>query len=94
LDADHPDLEHFTPLAEVLAYGGGTTIDLPASGNLSIGGAEVTAVVVQHAEDGVEDGHEVMFQLPEAKAQYRCFLETFRDGIPVVAMGEEGCEGR
>jgi pimeloyl-ACP methyl ester carboxylesterase len=92
LDEQHPDLQHFTPLAEVVAYGGGTTIDLPASGNLSVQGVDVTAVVVQHTEDGVEDGHEVMFQLPDPKHQYRCFLETFRDGVPVVPVGDaEGC---
>jgi len=91
LDADNPDLQQFTPLADVVAYGGGTTIDLPASGNRTVGDAEVTAVVVQHAEDGVEDGHEVVFQLSEAQDQYRCFLETFRAGLPVVPLGGGPC---
>jgi hypothetical protein len=41
--------------------------------------------LVQHAEDGVEDGHEVLFQLPGAQRQMRCFLEGFARGEPVVA---------
>ena len=81
LDADHPDLTHFRPLEEVLPFSERAAIDLPASGN---GRDGVTAVVVQHAEDGIEDGHEVVFQTEGPKHQYRCFLESFRDGTPAV----------
>ena len=44
----------------------------------------VVLVVVQHLEDGVQDGHEVMFQLEAAKAQYEHFLATARTGVPWV----------
>lgn len=85
LDEGHPELAAFMPLGEVLQYGGGSRIDLPASGN-----AGVTAVVVQHAEDGIEDGHEVAFQLGAPKRQYRCLLETLLSGTPrVVEPGGE-----
>lgn len=47
------------------------------------------AVLVQHREDGIEDGHEVAFQLGEARRQLRCMLEARR----VVEVGDEaeGC---
>jgi hypothetical protein len=68
-------------LSKLLSLSGGTEIDLPASGN----------IVVQHAQDGIEDGHEIMFQRPEPKRQYRCFLESFAQGGDprVVAPGAE-----
>lgn len=70
-----------TPLGAVLSYSGGKRIGLPASGNS--GGR--TAVVRQYAEDGVQDGHEVMFQSELPKREYRCFLSTFAKGqTPVV----------
>jgi hypothetical protein len=45
----------------------------------------VTAVLTQHREDGVEDGHEVVFQTETARRQYRCFLESLARGAPAVA---------
>ena len=64
---------------------GRSAVALPASGNVSVGRAQVTAVVVQHPEDGVEDGHEVVFQTEPPKHQYRCFLASFAAGrTPVV----------
>lgn len=53
----------------------------PVQGN-GRGGA--TRVLAQHAEDGIEDGHEVLFQRPDAQRQLRCFLETFARGTPIV----------
>ena len=47
-------------------------------------GAASTAVVVQHAEDGVEDGHETIFQSEAPKHQYRCFLQSLVKGAPRV----------
>jgi hypothetical protein len=79
-----PDLVGQTPLASVLQFSGGANIDLPASGNRPGG---VTAVVVQHPSDGIEDGHEVVFQTDPPKHQYRCFLESFARGTPVVPVG-------
>ncbi len=41
--------------------------------------------MVQHAEDGIEDGHEVVFQTEAPKHQYRCFLESLARGeTPIV----------
>jgi pimeloyl-ACP methyl ester carboxylesterase len=65
LDADEPRLAGMRPLGDVLAFGGGEAVALPASGR----------VVVQVAEDGVEDGHEALFQTDVGHRAYRCFLE-------------------
>jgi hypothetical protein len=52
----------------------------PAQAPLPIVGAEGQrlAVLVQHQEDGVEDGHEVAFQRGDARRQIRCFLDARR----------------
>jgi hypothetical protein len=71
-------------LARFLPLVGRARTPLPARGNRTLGADDVTAVVVQHPEDGVEDGHEIVFQREEAKAQYREFLETWLDGVPSV----------
>ena len=81
LDAEHAELASYVPLDERLPLVGGRRLELPVSG--SDGGR--TAVVVQHAEDAVEDGHEVYFQTEGPKHQARCFLQTWvRDGVPTV----------
>ena len=81
LDANHPDLASYRSLAEVLPYAGGQVLPLPVQANR--GGA--TRVVVQHLEDGVEDGHEVLFQLDLPREQVRGFLEGLASGqAPVV----------
>ena len=81
--------DRFTPLGDLIDLSGGEHIALPASGNAD--GA--TRVVVQHLEDGVEDGHEIVFQRPEPQLQYRCFLQTMRAGAPrVPASDATGCE--
>jgi hypothetical protein len=54
---------------------------LPATANVD---AHTTAVVVQHPADGIEDGHEVIFQTEAPKHQYRCFLASWLHGAPVV----------
>jgi hypothetical protein len=73
------------PLAERLPLVGLRELALPVAGNA--GGA--TAVVVQHTGDGVEDGHEVVFQREPPKHQYRCFLQSFaRGGTPLVPLGD------
>ena len=86
LDQDHPELAQFTPLSQLLPLVGRTQLSLPVADNRD----GVTAVVVQHAEDGIEDGHEVVFQTPGPKHQYRCFLQTWRDaGTPVVPVAAD-----
>jgi len=84
LDVSHPDLSGFRPLSDLLGLVGGRSIDLPAAANAD-GGR--TAVVVQHAEDGIEDGHEVWFQTEAPKHQTRCFLETWLAGTAAVPVG-------
>ncbi len=80
-----PELADFDPLSDVLDLHGRAVIPLPAAGNLvRQNGAASTAVVVQHAEDGFQDGHEAVFQSPAAKHQYRCFLQSLTKGTPMV----------
>lgn len=52
----------------------------PASGNVSTASGPVTAVVVQHPGDGIEDGHEVVFRTAAPKHQYLCFLQGLAAG--------------
>ncbi len=81
LDADHPELAEFTPIEPLLPLVGRGRVDLPVEGNLPGG---ITAVVTQHLEDGVEDGHEVFFQTDLPRAQYQEFLATWVAGAPSV----------
>lgn len=84
LDRDHPVAGRFTSLHALLPVTGGRHLELPAAGNTN----GTTALVVQHPEDGVEDGHEIAFQRDEPRLQARCFLETFARGLdPVVVPG-------
>lgn len=94
LDSDSPELASFTPLTAVLDLGGRQAIDFPAKGNIEReDGSLSTAVVVQHVEDGIEDGHEAVFQREEPKRQYRCFLQSLVKGEPVVPSGDgTSCE--
>lgn len=90
LDSTVSELDAFDALADVIAYSGRGLVPLPASGNrLRAGASPATMVVVQHAADGIEDGHEVLFQRADARAQMRCFLAGFASGQPptVPAVG-------
>jgi len=78
---DDPRLAEQQALGPLLPLVGRQSISLPASGN-GPGGA--TAVVVQHLEDGIEDGHEVVFQTDAPKHQYQCFLASWLAGAPSV----------
>ncbi|HTJ43758.1 MAG TPA: hypothetical protein VL463_16745, partial [Kofleriaceae bacterium] len=82
LDTENdPRLADQRPLGPQLALVGRRAIALPASANH---GAS-TAVVVQHLEDGIEDGHEVLFQTDAPKHQYQCFLRSWiAKGKPIV----------
>jgi hypothetical protein len=85
LDAKTPEVASLAPLGPLLDLAGRRAIALPASANVDGPlGVKVTAVVTQHPEDGVEDGHEVVFQTEAPKRQYRCFLEGLAKGTPVV----------
>jgi hypothetical protein len=80
-----PTLPDQLALGPLLGFSGGAPIALPAGPNR---GSSCTALVVQHPEDGVEDGHEMLFQTDPPKHEYRCFLSTWRaDGVPRVPVG-------
>jgi hypothetical protein len=81
-DASNPEEQMLMQpaLAPLLPLAGRSAIPLPASGNA--GGS--TMVVIQHPGDGIEDGHEVVFQTDAPKHQYRCFLQSFAKGVPSV----------
>ena len=89
LDGNNPALSAFTPLSALLGYSGRGERPLPLSGNFAgnasrDGGSPVTAVVIQHPSDGIEDGHEVVFQTDAPKREYRCYLKSFSAGVPAV----------
>jgi hypothetical protein len=87
-DEGVPEIAAFAPIASLLPLVGRGSIALPAQGNE---GAQVTAVLTQHDEDGVEDGHEVVFQTEVPKHEYRCFLLGLAKGLPSVpAAGTSG----
>jgi len=67
----------FTPLEALLPLVGAEARPLPVAGNRR----GWTAVVSQHPEGPIEDGHEVVFQTDGPKHQYRCFLRTLAAGI-------------
>ncbi len=98
LDADHPDLNSygFDSLESLLPRVGRGVVELPAEANLVVDGyGDVTGVVVQHPEDGIEDGHEVVFQTDLPKIQYQCFLKTLRTsgvGYVPAAAGDPRCD--
>jgi hypothetical protein len=84
LDSQTPEIADFSPIASLLPISSRQTIALPAQNNVSLGASSVTAVVTQHESDGIEDGHEIMFQKPGPKYQYRCFLASYAKGGPVI----------
>jgi len=84
IDAITPEIASFTPIAPLLALNGRSVLPLPATANRSARGVTVTAILTQTREDGVEDGHEVVFQTVAPRRQYRCFLESLARGVPMV----------
>lgn len=97
LDLGGPELDTeaalsmYTPLDAVIDLGGRSLISLPASGNVKIEAGVATAVVSQFPADGIEDGHEVIFQTNPPKHQYECFLASFAQGktprLPALSDG-------
>jgi hypothetical protein len=91
LDTNNPGIDYTeeTTLEDMLPYSGRRQVALPASGNVTASdGTQVTAVVTQHPEDGILDGHEIAFQTEPPKIEYRCFLKTLLRGLPVVSDGD------
>ncbi len=93
LDRDEPRIASYASILDVLPLRGSVARGFPVTANLASGdGGHVTGAVVQHLEDGIEDGHEVMWQLPAAQTQYRCFLRSFlRDPAPRIVDPAVGC---
>ncbi len=90
LTNDSEELATFDPLSKVLDLDGRAVVTLPAAANVvRQNGSTSTAVVVQHPEDGVEDGHEAVFQGSAPKHQYRCFLQSLAKGTPSVPQGAD-----
>lgn len=84
IDSTTPEIASFTPIAPLLALNGRSVLSLPATANRSVRGAMITAILTQTREDGVEDGHEVVFQTVAPRRQYRCFLESLARATPSV----------
>lgn len=85
LERTRSELDDSPSVLDVLPLRGRSEIAYPAIQNLDVAGDEVTAVVAQHPDDGIEDGHEVMWQTEPPRTQIRCFLRTILGGPPVVA---------
>ena len=83
----------FQSVIDVLPLRGRMQQSFPVSANIPVpGGGTVTGAVVQHMQDGLEDGHEVMWQLPDAQTQYRCFLRSYlQDPAPSIVDPAVGC---
>jgi len=73
-------------LASVIQFSTGKPLTTyPVSGNRMSQGQTLTTIVTQHPADGIEDGHEMVFQTDAPKREYRCFLQTWAAGqTPVV----------
>ncbi|MEM9190292.1 MAG: hypothetical protein AAGF12_14000 [Myxococcota bacterium] len=80
LDADDERLRSYATLGARLDFRARERVELPVAGNQN----GHTRVVVQHGEDPIEDGHEVVFQTDGPKQQYQCFLRTLASGTPTV----------
>ncbi len=94
LDDTVSALSMYTPLKDLLRYSGRAKISLPAQGNRQNGaGEKVTAIVIQHPSDGIEDGHEVVFQTDPPKHEYECFLASSLSGVPKVPDGGNPATG-
>lgn len=83
-ESEVPELAVYESLASVLPWTGRSVVSYPVSGNVVVNGVPVTAAVSQHLEDGIEDGHEVFFQLEGPRHQAQCFLESLLTGTPRI----------
>lgn len=81
--------EGWQPIQALLPLTGRDVISLPATANLGDG---TTAVLVQLEEDGIQDGHEVMWQRSDAREMVRCFLIGLASGTPTVVDPASPCD--
>ena len=84
LDTATPEIASLIPISATFPISGRSAIAYPATANVD---GKTTAVVLQAPSDGVEDGHEVLFQTEPPKYQYKCFLASLLTGTPVVLDG-------
>jgi len=84
-----PRLDGQSPLGPLLPLTGARAIALPASANADRPAGSATAVVLQHLEDGLEDGHEVLYQNDAPKHQVQCFLAGWLAGAPSVPVAAD-----
>jgi hypothetical protein len=95
LDGSPDEPSGQTLVSDLLPLVGRGKIGYPVAGNLvSAGGVAVTGALVQAPGDGIEDGHEVVFQTESPKHQYQCFLASTLTGapsIPAPAGVDAGC---
>lgn len=92
LDATTPEVMMLPSVASQLGLVGRRALMQPVLGNRMFGATQVTAVLRQYPEDGVEDGHEVVFQRPEPKHDYRCFLRSLAMGTPRLPLAGTGTD--
>ncbi len=87
LDTMSPELAAMagmTPVSATFPFSGRSTTAYPVQANF---GGVSTAVLVQNFSDGIEDGHEIIFQTNPPKYQYKCFLASLLTGAPSVPDG-------
>lgn len=95
LDREDVRLAGVESVLDVLPLRGRSDVSYPVRENVDAAGQRVTAVVAQHPDDGIEDGHETFWQTEPPRSQLRCFLRTLDEGSPVVADARAlppGCE--
>lgn len=94
LDRANAKLATYTPVLDLLPLVGRTKLGFPIAGNVKGASGDATAVLFQQAEDGIENGHEVVFQTEAPKHAYRCFLASFAAGaarVPALGARDEAC---
>jgi pimeloyl-ACP methyl ester carboxylesterase len=71
-----------SPVGALLSLIGRKQIPSPPSGGVTRNRLHATGAVVQYRRDRVcrDDGHEVAYDIAQARWQYRCFLESFARG--------------
>jgi len=96
VDETAPEIAALPHILDVLPLSGRSQIALPATQNYALAdGGTVTAVLVQEPGDGIDDGHEVVFQTEAPKHQYRCYLQSWAETgvakVPAAGLSTDPC---
>ena len=96
VDETAPEIAALPHILDVLPLSGRSQIALPATENFALAdGGTVTAVLVQEPGDGIDDGHEVVFQTEAPKHQYRCYLQSWAETgvakVPAAGLSTDPC---